>query len=179
MLQFPLRLLCACTLVWAAGTARAEEPQDSGREAFVAYDWQAAGDAQLDALRGGFELSSVSPGLAVSFGFARTVSINGDVVAQTRFTLPDLAHISAEQARQVTDALGHAQLVQNGLGNSVGSGNVPVGLAAASIVQNSLNNQNIQTLTQIDAGVNSMGMLHSMNTQGALRDALMGAIGAR
>jgi hypothetical protein len=52
-------------------------------------------------------------------------------------------------------------------------------LGAATVVQNSLNNQDIRTLTQINAGVNSLGILHAINTQGALRDALIGAVGLR
>jgi hypothetical protein len=112
------------------------------------------------------------------------------LVSQAAFKLPDLSQISVEQARQVNDALAQAKLVQTGAGNSVGSalgsglgGDNPLaglaGLGAATVVQNSLNNQNIQTLTQIDAGVNSLGMLHAINTQGVLRDALMGAVGPR
>lgn len=181
MLHAGYRLTCVCAMLWAAGAALAEEslavPE---RPVFMASDWQAAGDALLDSVRGGFEVSSLIPGLTVSFGFVRTVTINGDLVSQARFSLPDLSSISADQAKQVTDALTQARIVQNGVGNYLGStNNLLPGLGAATVVQNTLNNQNIQTLTQIDAGVNSLGMLHSINTQGVLRDALMGALGVR
>lgn len=180
MLQRSSRLALMCVLVCGAVGAWADETQGADRQPFEAQAWAAVDDAQLDAMRGGFDLSSISPGLAVSFGFARTVTINGELVSEVRFNLPDLAHISVDQAKQLGDALSRTQVVQNGMGNSVAGGNLPVGLAAATtFVQNSLNNQNIQTLTRIDAGVNSMGLLHSISAQGALRDALVGAVGAR
>lgn len=188
MLYFPGRRGCVCALLWAAGAALADDSPAPAAQAqvpplralasaslFVASAWHAVDDAVLERLRGGFELSSLGAGLAVSFGFVRSVVINGDLVSQTRFSLPDLAHISNDQARLVSDALAQAHVVQNGLGNSVGAGELPASLAATTVVQNSLNNQHIQTLTQIDAGVNSLGLLRSMNAQGALRDALMGA----
>lgn len=189
------RIACLCALLVAAvapGASAAENeaqplgwalPETSaqvGRIAFAAQDWAAADDALLDTLRGGYDFRSVAPGLAVSFGFARTVRINGEQVSELRFNLPDLSQVTVEQAKQLTDALSHTQWVQNGLGNSTTNSTMPGGLAAAAtFVQNSLNNQRIQTLTQIDAGVNSLGLLRSISTQGALRDALMGAVGAR
>ena len=47
------------------------------------------------------------------------------------------------------------------------------------VIQNSLNNQNIQTFTIINTGVNSLWLLKSLNTQTVLNDALLGAIGSR
>jgi hypothetical protein len=181
MLQHGGRFVCLCAVLWAANAAHADAdaPPLPGRETLVAQAWRVADDAQLEAMRGGFELGSLVPGLAVSFGFARSVSINGERVFEMRFNLPDLAHITTDQAKQVSAVLAHAMVVQNGLGNSVGSGTTQRGLGTATVVQNSLNNQNIQTLTQIDAGVNSMGLLRSILTRGTLRDALMDAIGVR
>jgi hypothetical protein len=45
-------------------------------------DWQPVSAAQLDEARGGFELGN---GLQVSLGVERLVSINGGVVASSRF----------------------------------------------------------------------------------------------
>ncbi len=151
------RLACLCTALWAISLAQADEPQVQPRQAFEASDWHMAEDSVLDSLRGGFEVSTVNAGLAISFGFLRSVTINGELVSQAAFNLPDLSRISVEQAQQVSEAL--------------------AGLGSTSVVQNSLNNQSIQTLTQIDAGVNSLGLLHSINSQGVLRDALLGAAG--
>ncbi len=177
MLNLPARWSCACALLWAAGGALAADGPTASP--FLATAWQAVDDEVLDQMRGGFELSSVGSGLAVSFGFVRSVMINGDLVSQTRFSLPDLGHISADQAKLASDALAQAQIVQNGLSNSVGANNLPVNLGATTVVQNSLSNQNIQTLTQIDAGVNSLGLLRSLNLQGVLQDALVGALRVR
>lgn len=157
MLHVPCRLACVCAVLWATVVAWADEPQAPGYQAFVASDWSAANDEVLDNLRGGFEMPFGASGLAVSFGFVRSVSINGELVSQTRFNLPDISNITAAQAMQVSGALAQASMA----------------------VQNSLNNQNIQTLTQIDTGVNSLGLLHSMNAMGVLRDALIGAVGVR
>jgi hypothetical protein len=179
VLHAPVPLACLCAVLWAAGGALADEPQAWSPPVLVASAWAVADDAVLDALRGGFEIPSLIPGLAVSFGFVRTVTINGDLVSQARFQLPDLSRISVDQARQVSDALAQAKLVQNGLGNSVSGAAVLPALAGATVVQNTLSNQAIQTLTQIDAGVNSLGILRSINTRGALQDALIGALGVR
>jgi hypothetical protein len=49
----------------------------------------------------------------------------------------------------------------------------------ATVVQNSLNGQNIQALTRINTSVNSLGLFKSSNAQTTLRDALMGTMGTR
>jgi hypothetical protein len=124
---------------------------------FVANEWTAVDDTALDTLRGGFEMPAMSMGLAVSFSFVRSFNANGERVSETRFTLPDISSITAAQASQVSEAMAQA----------------------TTAVQNNLNNQKIQTLTQIDAGINSLGILRAINSQGVLRDALLGALGVR
>ena len=173
------RLFCLGALVCAiSGALAQQEPVCVVATASppFAYGLQAADDADLDSLRGGFEMPS---GLAVSFGVVRSVTVNGELVSQNRFFLPDLANISASDAKLASDALGQVTLVQNGVGNSVALPIQGNNLLASTVVQNSLNNQTIQTLTEINAGANSLGILRSINTQGALRDALIGAVGAR
>jgi hypothetical protein len=196
--------------------AVASEVPGTNSARFDADAFPSASDAQLDTLRGGFDFGG---GLAVSLGFVRSITINGGLVSQIHFTLPDLSHITVDQAKMVSDALAQAHIIQNGLGNSVPTGytssgsttsasppnvnvssagsspsasapvvTVPVvnqptvslpssGLSTTTILQNSLNNQTLQTLTKIDAGVNSLGILRSINSQAALRDALFGALG--
>lgn len=53
------------------------------------------------------------------------------------------------------------------------------GAAIGTVIQNSLNDQKIQTLTVVNAGVNSLGLLKTINTQAALKEALFGAVGVR
>lgn len=225
------RLSCVAALLCGVGAAMASESPTEAALRFDADTLASASDALLDTLRGGFDFGG---NLAVSFGFVRSVSINGDLVSQTRFNLPDLSHISADQIKAVSDALAQAQIIQNGPGNSAPGGNlsggsvatvttangnaapgnaatgsantantgagspsnnspstaspaIPPGpvsislpsgvLSNASILQNSLNNQLIQSRTVIDAGVNSLSILRSLNIQGALRDALAASLG--
>lgn len=129
----------------------------------------------LENLRGGFE---VGGGLTVSFGFLRSVSINGELVTSTQFNLPDVSRISAEQASAVSAAMAEARLVQVGAGNSVDAGAM-ANLSGATVVQNSLNDQLIQTTTVINTGVNSQSLFKAVNLQSVLNDALLGALTRR
>lgn len=162
--------LLGCLLL-AVGSSISAGGADPGG-LFNPNEWTAASNEQLDTLRGGFETPS---GMTVSFGLVRTVSINGDVVNRTSFNLPDVSKITAEQAHAVSTAMAQTRLVQNGAGNF----SLQQPLAGGTLVQNSLNDQTIQTLTVINAGVNSLGLFKSINLQGAFRDALFGAIGGR
>lgn len=128
----------------------------------------AVDDAVLDATRGGF---TNSDGLAVSLGIDRLVSINGEVVARTRIDIADLGRISADQARQTSQALSSVKLVQNGDANIYRAGDLGAALGGI-VVQNSLSNQQIRTDTLISATVNSAGLLNTLNFQGTLQDAL-------
>ena len=129
----------------------------------------------LENSRGGFE---VSAGLTVSFGFLRSVSINGELVSSTQFNLPDVSRISAEQASAVTAAMSEGRLVQVGAGNSVDAASL-ANLAGATVIQNSLSDQHIQTTTVINTGVNSQSLFKAVNVQSVLNDALLGAITRR
>ncbi|MES2878178.1 MAG: hypothetical protein V4713_07125 [Pseudomonadota bacterium] len=175
MKYLPKKLVSLCLLL-AAGNACfgvGREPEE--HRAFRPDEWVAASDEKLDNLRGGFEVAS---GLMVSFGIVRTVSINGDLVSKTSFDLPDVSRITAEQAGMARAAIAEATLVQNGAGNFVDAG-VRAKLEAGTLIQNTLNDQSIQTLTVINTGVNSLGMLKSLNTQGILKDALLGTMSNR
>lgn len=166
------RVFCFGVLLLSGLPAIGEEFAIKDRKPFAAEKWVAMSNELLDTLRGGFATNN---GLSVSFGFVRTITINGDVVSQARFNLPDLSNISAEQAKVVSMALAGAHIVQNGAGNSVGSNNAPQGLPAITVVQNSLDQQAIQSLTVIDSAVNSLGFLKSINVLNTLKDALFGA----
>ncbi|RDS85079.1 hypothetical protein DWU98_03850 [Dyella monticola] len=69
---------------------------------------------KLDAVRGGFDLGN---GLQVSFGIQRAVYVDGNLVAYVNVTIPDLAHITAQQATSLAEALGTVD-VQVGKGNT-------------------------------------------------------------
>jgi hypothetical protein len=74
--------------------------------------------------------------------------------------------------------MAEAGLVQVGDGNRVPVGTLAQ-VPAGTIIQNSLNNQNIQTLTVINTGVNSQALFKAINIQSVLSDALLGALAVR
>ena len=161
-------LLTLCLLV-SQGHSNLEAAE---RTPFEPAQWRTASNEQLDKSRGGFSLDS---GLNVSFGIIRTVTINGDLVSQIRFDLPDIASISPDQARLVNTALGDTGMIQSGSGNFIDPAAV-MGLNGGTVIQNSLNDQQIQTLTVINTGVNSLALLKSINTHDVLTDALVRAV---
>ena len=124
---------------------------------------------RLEALRGGFELPS---GLQASFGFERVVYLNGELIATTRVSIPDIGAISAEQA-QALAAAKQTTLLQVGQGNTFDSAAMSGGL----VIQNTLDDQDIQVLTTLDIGSNMLGHFQQLNADAALQDALIAAPG--
>jgi hypothetical protein len=175
MKNYTQKLLCCALLLAAGNGCFGAGANAKNGDLFRPSEWKMASLAQLQTMRGGFETVA---GLTVSFGVVRTVSINGDVVNRTSFNLPDVAKISAEQARLATAAITEASVVQNGFGNQVGT-SVRSQVSGGTLIQNTLNDQTIQTLTVINAGVNSLGLFKSINLQGALKDALFSSLSAR
>lgn len=138
--------------------------------------WLAAvSDTNLDQMRGGFDTGS---GLLVSFGIQRAVYINGNLVTTTSFNIPDVSKVTSTEAAMLGSTIGTTNVVQNGPGNTIQPGALSQAVAA-TVIQNSLNNQNIQNLTIIDTTTNSLGMLKSMNSQSTLRDALSNSVMAK
>ena len=120
----------------------------------------------LEEARGGFDLS---------LGIERVVSVNGEVLSRSSIAIPDLASITADQARQAQEALGAARMIQLGNNNFAGA---DTGLGnGATLLQNSLNGQTIRTDTIINSSVNSMSLLKDMNFQATIRDALVRSAG--
>lgn len=77
--------------------------------------WTPVSDARLAQARGGFDIGN---GLMASFGFDRTVTINGVTTTIANVQIPDISRMTKEQA-QALEAATRAQLVQNGPGNAV------------------------------------------------------------
>jgi hypothetical protein len=130
----------------------------------------AVGDEVMDGMRGGF---TTPDGLVLSFGIERVVYINGELSSSTRLNVAELGNLvggSADMAAMVP--LGATVgLIQSGPNNSV-SGDVMRSGSFATVIQNSLDNQHIQTITTIDAQVNSMDLMRSNRLGESLRDAL-------
>ena len=137
-----------------------QKPAESGT-------WHTVSDRTLEQLRGGFD---VGGGLLVSFGITRTVYINGALVTETTLNIGQLSQLTSAQALQLKGQLNGLNLVQNGPGNSVPANLANIG--AGTVIQNTLNNQQINVQTMINASSNGLGMIRSMNAQGAINDAL-------
>ena len=158
--RYVLGLLIALTGVPAGA---AEKSHSLGPE------WVAVSTQRLDRMRGGFNLPS---GLVLSFGIERLVFVNGDLVATARVQIPDLSRVTPEQARQLAE-LEQGTLVQVGGGNTFN----PSGAINGVVIQNSLDGQDIRTLTTLDVGVGSLGLFQHLNANAALQDALNVAAG--
>lgn len=160
----PLRhtVICLVALssaLWGAAGARAGE---SGRIA-----WTPVSDARLDAARGGFDWGG---GLVASLGIDRAVYINGTLVTSLHLQVPDLAHVNAAQAGALSSAMSNATVVQNGPGNSVDPGALGQSMAA-TVLQNTLDNQRIAAQTTLNVSVNTLSVFRSLNLQQSLQAA--------
>lgn len=164
---FHVSVLTGLSMAWT-GTACAQGPAVT-----PTATWRAVSDGRLDTVRGGFDGGS---GLVVSFGIERAVYLNGNLASSISVNIPDVGRMTAEQARALAAATSVVNMVQNGPGNTFD----PTTLnhaAAATVIQNSLDNQDIRSLTTINAAVNSLGTFNDRNLQGSLQAALINSLG--
>lgn len=130
--------------------------------------WTPVSEQVLASQRGGFD----SGGMLVSLGVERLLAINGGTVASSQFQIADVSRITAEEAAQVHAAL-QPLMVQNGIGNVA-----PAGLPVL-FIQNTVNDQLIQSQTTINAAVSSLSMLTSSHFESSMRAALSSAVAPR
>jgi hypothetical protein len=135
--------------------------------------WQAVSNQRLDQMRGGFDLGS---GIVASLGIDRAVYINGNLVSSTSINIPDIGHIDSAQATALAAVMNSANIVQNGPGNSVDPSTLSQA-RGATIIQNTLNNQQIQALTTLNVSTNSLNLFRAMGLQESLQSALIGSQG--
>lgn len=147
----------------------AQEEKPLGRR-LVALDSHA-----LDGMRGGYEPPDTH--LQFSFGIERAVYVNGQLVASTVLTLKDLQVVAGGSAMAGSvsgiDTAG-LMVVQNGAGNGFqiqANGN-----ALGTVVQNSLNNQKIQSITTISATVNTAQAMRAIAIQSAIQEGLVNSL---
>ncbi|HUA80198.1 MAG TPA: hypothetical protein VL997_07495 [Dyella sp.] len=91
---------------------------------------------RLDAVRGGFDLGN---GVDVSFGIERAIYVDGNLVTYTSVNIPDIAHITAQQAMALAGALSTID-VQVGPGNSSNPSSATQTGAKSNPQQSALNN---------------------------------------
>lgn len=130
-------------------------------------------DSRLMNIRGGFDLGN---GLVASFGISRMVYINGNLVAHTSVNLPDLSHVTGAEANALAAALGRVNIIQNGPDNSVMPGSINAA-PGTLVIQNSLNNQQIQALTTINASVKDLNQFNTINLNNNLQSAINNSLG--
>jgi hypothetical protein len=130
------------------------------------------GDGTLDAIRGGFEIPA---NLHAALTLERAAYVNGELVAHFGVEIPDVGNLTAEQANALAAAAGPL-VIQNGANNTFSLSDLG---PAATVIQNTLNDQQLMTLTTISVEVNTLGAYQEMNFQDGLRDTLTGIPGVR
>lgn len=128
-------------------------------------EWTPIDPARLLQMRGGLQMPS---GLSLSFGIERAVYVNGELVASARLRIADISQISTDQAKALV-AMNEGMVVRIGEGNQLDAAGIGNGL----VIQNTLDGQDIQAITTLDVGVDTLGMLQEMNTYDALQNALL------
>jgi len=123
-------------------------------------------DAALDEVRGGFEIPAI---LLASMTLERSAYVNGELVLSRSVSIPDIANMTSEQATALAAAAG-TLLIQNGPNNAF---NVADLGPASTVIQNTLSNQHLVTLTTLSVEVNSLGAFRELNFQDSLRDSLV------
>jgi hypothetical protein len=123
-------------------------------------------EAELDRMRGGFQSDPNAP--VMSFGIERSVVINGQLVRSTVLDIPNLMQFDGNPST----AFAH---IQTGGGNAL-----PLDLASLQTfmtsIQNSLDNQTIQSQTIINATVPALSWAQSLALGNALSQATIDAI---
>jgi hypothetical protein len=135
--------------------------------------WSPVGEDTLEQTRGGFDVGN---GLVASFGIDRAVYVNGNLVTTTTFNVPDIAHMTTAQASAMQTALGTVLVTQVGPNNSFNPAALGAG-SGATVIQNTLNNQNIQSTTTINTSVNSLSAFREGSLQEALQQSQLQSLG--
>lgn len=123
---------------------------------------------QLGELRGGFEMPN---GLRMSFGIERVVMINGVLQSTTSLRVDELGNLVGGKAAGEAIAVGNTLAVIQSGPNNVVTSPLP-GTTLATVVQNSLNDQKIQSVTTINATINSAEVMRQVRMQQSLQEAL-------
>ncbi|MGA6829391.1 hypothetical protein ACO9S2_17510 [Nitrospira sp. NS4] len=120
----------------------------------------------LDRMRGGFQSNPNGP--VMSFGIERSVFLNGQLVGSTVLNIPNVIQFAGDPNNSFT-------LIQTGGGNAVtpGTSSLPPFM---TVLQNSLDNQRIQSQTVINATVSALSMARSLALGNALSQATVDTI---
>lgn len=164
-------LICLSTCMALMAGAVVPLSARGGDGDVLGAEWRPIDPARLDTMRGGFQLPS---GAMLSFGIERMVFINGELAASTSVRVADLSRLTAEEARALGE-FNRGIVIQRGDGNRF----EPVRLPGGVVIQNTLDDQRITTITRLDVDSHALGGFQSLNAGTALQDALIGAAGTR
>lgn len=159
-------------------TVECPTPEPGAAASAVAGHNLIGGDAvalsgdKLDEVRGGFVTDA---GLQVSFGIERAIYLNGNLVTTTSLNVTELGKVSTGQVQLGTPSAGGVTLIQSGAGNTFLPGTISPS-AVGTVIQNTLDNQKIQTITRIDAAVTAAGAVRALNLQSSLRGAITNSL---
>ena len=163
--------VCLIAMLALAGVGwhDAGHAQSRATQRALGSEWVAIDPATLDAYRGGYQMPT---GLLLSFGIERVAFINGQMVASTRISIPDIGNMTVAQA-QALSRINETQLIQLGAGNVFHGGR-----NGGLVIQNTLDGQDIRSQTTLNVSVNTLGLFQQLNAGDALRNASFTAPGA-
>lgn len=124
-------------------------------------------DRDLAETRGGYQFPS---GFEISFGIERAVYIDGVLQTLTTFNIPSLTTTSLQTAQAFS------ALFSNGSATSAPADVARLLSALPTLVQNSLNNKTISSLTTINATVTALELFREINLSSSLADALSSSL---
>ena len=154
------RLMLVCIAAWSSAVI--------AEEAACSDDVPLA-ETALAQLRGGIEIPE---NLHAALKLQRTAYLNGERIVDLEVDIPDIGNMTAGQASALAHAAG-ALVIQNGPDNAFAATDFG---PASTIIQNTLSDQHLVTLTTLSVEVNSLGAFRELNFQDGLNGAL-GAIG--
>jgi hypothetical protein len=160
-----LEALIESTMRAAGTTSRIADPRFDPTLPLLANEVEGSA---LDEMRGGVQLAN---GMNIAIGLTRSASINGIEQYSSSLQLDDFR---AGMGAATLDGIG-LNVVQNGTGNFVAPG-VLDGLSAGfgTIIQNSLDNQEISTLSTFDIAISDVGSaIRDIAASQALSDSLL------
>ena len=158
MRAWAYRIALGCLSIGFGAMAFADDSPFEGVDAVA--------EGALDEVRGGYEMPT---DLHASMTLERSAYLNGELVVSRSVTIPDIGNITAEQAAALADTVGTI-VIQNGPNNTF---NAPDLGPASTVIQNTLNDQHLVTLTTLSVEVNSLSAFREMNFQDGLRDSLV------
>ena len=128
-------------------------------------------EATLDAQRGGFDV----PELRIALQLERAAYVNGEEIVRLTADIPDVTHMTVAQAQTLANAAS-ALVIQSGPDNGFNA--VQLG-PASTVIQNTLNDQQLVAMTTLNVQVNSLAAFREAGFQDSLRSGLGSITGVR